>query len=229
MAVSFQKFTDDIEILPKTKAVNVKVPRAGLYRRYLKRSFDIGLVVLTLPFTIPLVAMLALAIMAESGKPFFLQRRLGRNGRVFYIWKLRTMVPDADARLKSYLEGNPDARAEWESTQKLKNDPRITPLGQFLRKTSLDEVPQLWNVLRGDMSLVGPRPMMFSQRHIYPGAAYYKLRPGITGPWQISDRNDSEFKSRATFDTRYEQELSLKTDLRILFGTVGAVLRGTGY
>ncbi|WP_245848162.1 sugar transferase [Actibacterium ureilyticum] len=190
---------------------------------------DVTLVIVTLPFTLPLVAVLAVFLFAESGNPFFLQRRLGRNGRVFRIWKLRTMVPDADARLKAYLEQDADAREEWTRTQKLKKDPRITPLGRFLRKTSLDELPQLWNVLRGDMSLVGPRPMMCNQRHMYPGASYYKLRPGITGAWQISDRNESEFKSRAAHDTRYDQDLSLFNDLRILAGTVTAVLRGTGY
>lgn len=227
MAVSFQKFSDDADIIKAASAG--KSARRGLYRSGLKRAFDVSVVLLTLPFTLPLIAVVALFILAESGNPFFLQSRLGRNGKVFKIWKLRTMVSDADARLKTYLEQNDAARAEWEKTQKLKNDPRITPLGRFLRKTSLDELPQLWNVLRGDMSLVGPRPMMCNQRHIYPGSSYYNLRPGITGTWQISDRNESEFKSRAAYDTRYEQELSLLADLRILAGTVIAVLRGTGY
>lgn len=229
MAVSFQKFTDDVKIIPTTSVSTSKNPGIGLYRSFLKRLFDITLVLVTLPFTLPLVGVLALFILAESGSPFFLQSRLGRNGKVFKIWKLRTMVPDADARLKAYLEQNDDARIEWEKTQKLKNDPRITPLGRFLRKTSLDELPQLWNVLRGHMSLVGPRPMMCNQRHIYPGSSYYKLRPGITGPWQISDRNESEFRSRAAYDTSYDQELSLLSDLRILACTFVTVLRGTGY
>ncbi len=227
MTVSFQKFSDDIDIMKAPG--RGRSPRGGIYRSFLKRLMDVTLVIVTLPFTLPLVAVLAVFLFAESGNPFFLQRRLGRNGRVFRIWKLRTMVPDADARLKAYLEQDADAREEWTRTQKLKKDPRITPLGRFLRKTSLDELPQLWNVLRGDMSLVGPRPMMCNQRHMYPGASYYKLRPGITGAWQISDRNESEFKSRAAHDTRYDQDLSLFNDLRILAGTVTAVLRGTGY
>src|SRR5690606_30267059 len=126
------------------------------------------------------------------------------------------------------LATNPEAKAEWELTQKLKNDPRITRFGHFLRKTSLDELPQLWNVLRGDMSIVGPRPMMLEQAQLYPGADYYHLRLGVTGLWQISDRNNSTFAARATFDARYAAELSLKGDISIIARTVGVVLRCTG-
>ena len=122
-----------------------------------------------------------------------------------------------------------EARREWDQTQKLKYDPRVTALGRFLRKSSLDELPQLWNVFTGDMSLVGPRPMMPNQRDIYPGTAYYDLRPGLTGLWQISDRNNCTFAKRAEFDTEYERCVSLRTDVTILFKTVGAVARGTGY
>ncbi len=139
------------------------------------------------------------------------------------------MVEDADIRLKEYLDANPEAKAEWELTQKLKNDPRITSTGHFMRKTSLDELPQLWNVLRGDMSMVGPRPMMLEQAQLYPGADYYHLRPGVTGLWQISDRNDSTFAARATFDAQYVAGLSFKGDISIIAKTVGVVLRCTGY
>ena len=125
--------------------------------------------------------------------------------------------------------GNPEARLEWNSTQKLKADPRITRLGRLLRKTSMDELPQLWNVLIGDMSLVGPRPMMPSQRSLYNGTAYYALRPGITGPWQVSERNEVEFSQRAEFDREYEENVSLLTDLRLLVATTQVVIRGTGY
>ncbi len=138
------------------------------------------------------------------------------------------MVSDADARLAEYLANDPQAKAEWDHAQKLKNDPRITRIGSFLRKTSLDELPQLWNVLKGDMSLVGPRPMMPRQQVLYPGTAYYALRPGITGTWQISDRNQCSFAARAEFDADYEQSLSFARDLHILLSTVGVVLRGTG-
>lgn len=181
------------------------------------------------PLTLPLVAVLAGVIALRGGKPFYSQFRIGRNGKLYKIWKLRTMIHDADQTLKVYLSQNPDARMEWQTTQKLKNDPRITPFGRMLRKTSLDELPQLWNVLNGTMSLVGPRPMMIEQEADYPGRAYYRIRPGITGLWQISDRNESRFRDRAKFDDEYDRTLSLKTDLYILKCTVGVVVRGTGY
>jgi lipopolysaccharide/colanic/teichoic acid biosynthesis glycosyltransferase len=139
------------------------------------------------------------------------------------------MVPGADALLEYHLRKNPEARREWDETQKLKNDPRITRIGAFLRKSSLDELPQLWNVLRGEMSLVGPRPMMVDQRTLYPGTAYFDLRPGITGLWQISERNETSFAERAVFDNRYLASLSLSLDVSILLRTVSVVLRGTGY
>ena len=139
------------------------------------------------------------------------------------------MVPNADVHLADYLSKNPSAREEWDKTQKLKIDPRTTRFGQVLRRTSIDELPQLWNVLIGDMSLVGPRPMMTEQRCLYSGKAYYSLRPGITGFWQISERNGSSFAARASFDTRYFNEMTLSTDIKVLSKTFGVVLRGTGY
>jgi lipopolysaccharide/colanic/teichoic acid biosynthesis glycosyltransferase len=143
--------------------------------------------------------------------------------------KLRTMVADSDALLEQHLRDNPAARVEWDSTQKLKNDPRITRMGRFLRKTSMDELPQLWNVIAGDMSLVGPRPMMPDQQHLYPGIAYYSLRPGLTGPWQVTARNESEFCKRSEYDQAYDKELSLGTDILLLIRTLGVVMKGTGY
>lgn len=202
---------------------------SSFYARFLKRPLDILAVLLAAPIVLPLVLLLALVILWHGEKPFYTQLRVGRSGRSFRLWKLRTMVEDADLRLTEYLAGNPEARAEWDSTQKLKNDPRITNTGHFLRKTSLDELPQLWNVFRGDMSIVGPRPMMLEQAQLYPGADYYHLRPGVTGLWQISDRNDSTFAARATFDARYAADLSLTGDVTIVAKTVGVVLRCTGY
>jgi len=143
--------------------------------------------------------------------------------------KLRSMVAGADEILEAYLERNPDARAEWNRAQKLRYDPRITGFGAFIRKTSLDELPQLFNVLKGDMSIVGPRPMMMEQQELYPGAAYYQLRPGITGFWQVSERNETSFSERAYYDTAYFSQLSLATDLRIMKQTVRVVFRATGY
>jgi lipopolysaccharide/colanic/teichoic acid biosynthesis glycosyltransferase len=166
--------------------------------------------------------------MLDGKSPFYTQPRVGRNGHIFRMWKLRSMVADADARLGAYLDSNPERRREWDETQKLRDDPRITRVGRIIRKTSIDELPQLWNVLRGEMSLVGPRPMMPDQQAIYPGTAYYALRPGITGFWQTSVRNESSFADRARFDAQYFRDLSLGTDLVVMLRTVRVVLCGTG-
>ena len=203
-------------------------PRS-FYARFGKRPLDILAVILVLPIVLPVILLLAAIVMCQGGKPFYTQMRVGRSGRDFRLWKLRTMVHDADKRLEEYLATDPAARAEWDSTQKLKKDPRITRFGHFLRKSSLDELPQLWNVFAGDMSIVGPRPMMVEQAQLYPGADYYHLRPGVTGLWQISDRNDSTFAARATFDADYARSLSFTGDASIIVRTVGVVLRCTGY
>ncbi|MGP6089043.1 sugar transferase [Antarctobacter jejuensis] len=199
-----------------------------LYRDVFKRSLDVLLVLLTALPVLLLVSVFALIIARDGHSPFYFQKRIGRNGRSFYIWKLRSMVPDADKKLQAYLDRNPAARAEWDRRQKLRHDPRITAVGRVIRKTSIDELPQLWNVLRGDMALVGPRPMMPCQQDLYPGTAYYALRPGITGYWQVSVRNESSFAQRAGFDTAYLKQLSFLNDLRVLLKTVRVVLRGTG-
>lgn len=204
-------------------------PQRGVYRGFFKRAMDLTAVILALPVVVPVVGGLALAIMMDGGKPFYSQMRVGLHGKRFRMWKLRSMVPDADLRMADYLESNPDARLEWDQTQKLKSDPRITRLGRIIRQTSLDELPQLWNVLLGDMSLVGPRPMMLSQQSMYPGIAYFALRPGLTGYWQTAGRNRTSFAARAEYDTAYEQDLSLKTDLTLLLRTVDVVIKGTGH
>lgn len=201
---------------------------SGAYSDRAKRVLDIVLVLIAAPLALILVGLLCPLIMRDGGSPFYTQERLGRGGRVFRMWKLRSMVSDAEARLEAHLDACPDLRREWDAHQKLRHDPRITRIGRFIRKTSLDEVPQLWNVLRGEMSVVGPRPMMPSQRVLYPGTAYYALRPGITGFWQISVRNESNFSQRAEFDTRYLRQVSLITDLWVMLRTVRVVLCGTG-
>jgi exopolysaccharide production protein ExoY len=203
--------------------------KGGMYRRGFKRLLDVTAIALAGPVVVPMVAALAVMVARDGGSPFYTQLRVGKDGKIFRMWKLRSMVTDADARMEGYLASNPEARAEWDKTQKLKNDPRITPFGQFLRRSSLDELPQLWNVLKGDMSLVGPRPMMPNQQSMYPGTAYYKLRPGITGYWQTAGRNKTTFEARAEFDAAYEADVSLKADLSILMRTVSVVLKGTGY
>ena len=202
----------------------------SLYNTKFKRALDVALLVLTAPISVPLILALAAFIWLRTGaSPFYMQDRIGMGGRIFTMVKLRTMVKDADERLHAHLAANPAAKAEWDSSQKLKDDPRITRTGRILRKTSLDELPQLWNVLVGDMSLVGPRPMMVSQKNLYPGRDYYEMRPGLTGFWQISDRNDCSFATRAAHDASYRNSMSLGTDLAVIGATVAVVLRGTGY
>jgi exopolysaccharide production protein ExoY len=202
--------------------------RPGLYRAFGKRVLDVTLIVLALPFVLPVLLILMALVMTDGGRPLYSQNRVGQHGRIYRIWKLRSMVMNADRKLEAHLAADPAARAEWDEMQKLKRDPRITPVGRLIRKSSLDELPQLFNVLIGDMSLVGPRPMMPDQRALYPGRAYYALRPGITGPWQVSERNATSFADRARFDDKYHADLSLPTDLRLLGSTVKVVLHATG-
>lgn len=175
------------------------------------------------------IGIFAILVALDGSNPFYRQSRIGENGREFKMWKLRSMVPNADQVLEAYLASDPQARDEWNRSQKLKNDPRITLIGRFIRKSSIDELPQIFNVLRGEMSLVGPRPMMLDQRVLYPGLAYYAMRPGITGFWQTSERNDTSFAERATYDASYFKAMSFGTDMRVMFKTVAVVFAGTGY
>ncbi|WP_241525616.1 sugar transferase [Pseudophaeobacter leonis] len=204
--------------------------RGGSYAARGKRALELALVLMALPVALPIIALSALLLWVESGLPFYSQDRLGQNGKRFRIFKLRTMVRDADARLQDCLQQNPALRREWDETQKLKKDPRITRIGRILRVTSLDELPQLWNVFTGEMSLVGPRPMMPEQLPLYGEAsAYFAVKPGITGLWQVSDRNESSFASRAQADADYLRVMGLQMDLRLIWRTVGVVAKGTGY
>ncbi|GLS85397.1 hypothetical protein GCM10010873_03700 [Cypionkella aquatica] len=217
------------DLAPLGAMVKVNPSGRGPYRRFFKRAFDVTAILLAAPAVVPVVAIAAILVARDGGSPFYTQMRVGKSGKRFRMWKLRSMVRDADERMEEFLAANPEARMEWDSTQKLKSDPRITRTGKFLRKSSLDELPQLWNVLTGDMSLVGPRPMMINQQSMYPGRAYYALRPGITGYWQTSGRNRTTFEARAQFDDAYEADLSLVTDMKVLAATVGVVVQGTGY
>ncbi len=205
-----------------------RVPSLRLYADWLKRPFDIAFVIAIMPVLLPLLMLLGLAVALSGGRPLYSQARIGRNGRVFRMWKLRSMVPDADAALQRLLAEDPALRAEWAMKQKLENDPRVTRLGRFMRKTSLDELPQFFNVLMGDMSLIGPRPMMPEQCRLYPGTDYYRLRPGISGAWQVGGRNDTSFAERARFDGAYRDNLTFATDVVLIAATLRVVLRGTG-
>ena len=203
-------------------------PRS-IYRNGGKRALEVLLIVMGLPFFLPIVVVAALALWIEGGNPFYRQARLGRDGTRFSILKLRTMTRDADDVFETYLSIDPELRREWDEKQKLHDDPRVTPIGAILRSTSLDELPQLWNVLTGEMSLIGPRPMMPEQLAMYGAPAhYFALRPGITGLWQVSARNENRFSFRNEVDAEYDLSLSLKSDVSIIFKTVGVMLRRTG-
>ena len=201
----------------------------GVYGLIGKRVLDIFAVLLLAPVVVPVILLLAVLTCLDGGNPFYSQLRVGLDGRTFRMWKLRSMRIDADADLATYLANDPEMNQEWRKYQKLKNDPRITKIGRYIRKSSLDELPQLWNVLLGEMSVVGPRPIMPSQTSIYPGRSYYLLRPGITGNWQVFGRNETNFGDRARYDAEYLQNMSLATDMVIVLNTVPAVIGGTGY
>ena len=235
MKMRFTNFETDAQPVmamltgPRFSPPQPVTPVKGYYVGGAKRAFESTLILLAAPVVFPLILLLAVMVAMDGGNPFYVQKRVGRGGRVFRIWKLRSMVVDADRKLEAYLAADPAAREQWDRTQKLKRDPRITRFGRLLRKTSLDELPQLINVINGTMALVGPRPMMLNQQPMYHGIAYYRLRPGITGPWQISARNESEFVARVHYDDLYASTVSLRTDLGIIARTVSVVLRGTGY
>ncbi len=227
--VQLNDLSEDIETASAPLGLVDVHQKTGFYRNYGKRLFDIVAVTLLGLIAIPVILVLALWVARDGHVPFYRSDRVGRGGRTFRMLKLRTMVPDAEGLLARHLASDPAAAEEWRRTQKLKRDPRITTSGRILRKSSLDELPQLWNVLIGDMSLVGPRPMMPSQRALYSGLSYYSLRPGVTGPWQVSDRNASTFAKRADFDRVYDRDLSFSGDMICLMKTFRAVVRGTGY
>ncbi len=207
------------------------VQRPGsFYKTHAKRAVDIALVVITSPIYLPFILLLMLLAARDGGSAFFGHERVGRNGRSFRCWKIRTMVPDSAERLKRHLAENPEAAEEWARDFKLASDPRVTPIGQMLRASSLDELPQLWNVLLGEMSLVGPRPVTRSEMARYRGYEehYLSARPGLTGLWQVSGRNDVTYAERVRLDAVYAQSCSLATDFSILCRTVQAVTKRTG-
>lgn len=209
-------------------AIRINRPRYG---RLQKRIVDLTLCVLLVPLLAPVVAVLALLVRRDGGPAFFAHERIGQNGVPFKCWKLRSMVPDAKARLKTLLTEDPRAAEQWKRERKLDNDPRVTRLGSVLRKCSLDELPQLWNVIRGDMSLVGPRPVPRDELDENYGEfkrIYQSMRPGVTGPWQVSGRNDVCYEERVRMDITYCNSMSLRLDLMIIARTALAVLNRTG-
>ncbi|MGP9791729.1 sugar transferase [Roseinatronobacter sp. NSM] len=200
------------------------------YSRYAKRVVDLLIAVALVPIIAPVIAVLWVLVRREGGAGFFGHARVGRDGKLFKCWKIRTMVPDAEQKLKEYLNANPAAAQEWRENFKLENDPRITRLGAFLRKSSLDELPQLWNVIKGEMSFVGPRPVTRDELDMYAGYedAYLSQRPGITGLWQVSGRNDISYQQRVALDVQYAERASMLWDLSLMVKTGLSVLRMTG-
>lgn len=195
------------------------------------RIVDIAVSLSALAFLAPLLLLVALAIaIFDPGPVFFAHSRIGRGNKMFPCLKFRSMVVDSAARLEQALNADPALRAEWDRDQKLRNDPRITWIGKFLRRSSIDELPQLWNVLRGQMSLVGPRPIVPAEVRHYGRyfKDYCRVRPGITGLWQISGRNDVSYRRRVAFDVIYVRTKSLSRDITILAKTVPAVLLARG-
>ncbi|MGI3167292.1 sugar transferase [Pseudooceanicola sp. 200-1SW] len=216
---------------PQARQAIAEARHDRFYARFGKRLFDISLALLLLPMLVPVILAIWLLTRRDGGPGFYSQMRVGKDGRLFTCWKIRSMHVDSEQILTDLCARDPKIAAEWKTYQKLKVDPRITPLGRFIRATSLDELPQIWNVLAGDMSFIGPRPFMSSQEVMYRqagGVAYYHMRPGITGLWQVMGRGETSFVERVDYDTRYWQDLSFRSDLKILYKTVQVVFKATG-
>ncbi len=198
-----------------------------------KRGFDIIFSLFALIVSLPIAIPIMIAIkLTDRGPIFYKQKRVGYQGKEFYIYKFRSMYPDADKRLKEILEKDPEAKKEWEKTFKLKNDPRITKIGKFLRKTSLDELPQFINVLKGEMSVVGPRPVIKEELEKYyknRAKQYISVKPGITGYWQVESRsNIDNYRQRVAMDVWYIKNKSIWLDIKIIVKTVKVMITGKG-
>ncbi len=215
----------------KILMLNLRNNLSRRYNRIFKRVFDLTLSIIGGIFIFPILLAIAVAVcISNRGGIIFAHRRVGMYGKNFPCYKFQTMVKDADKVLEKYLSENPAAQREWKETFKLTDDPRVTKLGNFLRRTSLDELPQLWNVILGDMSLVGPRPIVEEEVPKYGKniREYYMVPPGITGMWQVSGRSDTTYPERVAMDTWYVRNWSVWIDIMYLFKTVKAVVTGKG-
>ncbi len=215
-------------IMPLHSPLNYKIKHIPI-----KRGFDILFSSLCLLLGAPVYLIIALLIFVTSpGKVIYSHERVGRGGKPFRCYKFRSMYPNADQRLKEILASNPALKEEWEKNYKLKKDPRVTPIGSFLRKTSLDELPQFWNVLKGDLSVVGPRPVVKEEIEKYMCVKAYKIlsiRPGLTGPWQVSGRSDINcYQTRIQLDEYYVDNHSLLWDLKLIAKTIPAMMLSKG-
>jgi Undecaprenyl-phosphate galactose phosphotransferase WbaP len=202
-----------------------------LTRNRVARILDISLILFAAPYILLAFIIIMVLIKLDSDGPvFYRQARIGRFGRKFYVYKFRTMVQNADQILQTYLQNSPELKAEWLATHKLKKDPRVTRVGSLLRKLSLDELPQLWNIWIGEMSVVGPRPIVDEEVEKYGKCfqLYVQVRPGLTGLWQVSGRNDTTYERRVELDEYYILHRSLRLDIQIIWKTVAVVLYRKG-
>lgn len=196
-------------------------------QRSSERTLDVAFSLMALALLLPVMLLIGAAVwLTDGGSPFYMQSRIGQGGRPFQCLKFRSMCMDAEVRLQALLASNHAARTDWERDHKLKNDPRVTPIGRFLRRSSLDELPQLWNILKGEMSLVGPRPIVVAEIPRYGRyfQHYCQVKPGLTGLWQISGRSGVTYRRRVAMDVVYIRHECLSLYLRIIIATVPAVL-----
>lgn len=227
--MGFQTYTRDLDDTQYVAAQNSSSENRA--NGVLKRTTDFLIAAIALFFLLPVLVPLAIVIRLSDGGPaLFKQKRIGRDGKEFQCYKFRSMVVDANERLRLLLESDPRARRQWHATQKLENDPRITAFGQFLRKSSLDELPQLINILKGEMSIVGPRPIVQNEVEKYGDyfGHYCQVRPGLTGLWQVSGRSDTSYGERVALDVQYVSDWSYASDLKIMVMTIPAVLMSDG-
>lgn len=219
--------------LGEDSKVEVEIRDVSWPEAVLKRVFDLlsVLVILALFWWIMIIVMVGIKL-SSPGPLVFGHLRVGRGGKTFRCYKFRSMVPNSQQVLKDLLDRDPAAREEWNRDFKLKNDPRVTRIGRFIRKTSLDELPQLWNVVRGDMSIVGPRPVVRKELALHYGVAgrrhYLSVRPGLTGLWQVSGRNDMDYQERVELDKEYVQSWNVFGDFMIVMRTVGVIFGKRG-
>ena len=219
-------YAEDILVLPK-KGLKDLLRKINIYK-YIKRIFDFSLSLIGLIVLLPIFLIIAILIKTESKGPiFFKHKRIGKNGKEFYIYKFRSMVPNAEKLIKQFT---PEQMKEFKENFKLENDPRITKIGKFLRKTSLDELPQLINILKGELSIIGPRPVIKEELEKYGDNKYkfLSVTPGLTGYWAANGRSDTTYEQRMTMELYYVDNMSFKLDVKIFFKTVVSVLKREG-
>ena len=201
-----------------------------MYINFIKPVFDKVISIILLFFILPFMIALALVILITGSKPFYCHERIGKDGKIFNLFKFRTMKSEDEFNLNTYFENNPDAKIEWDANFKLENDPRITIIGSVLRKYRIDELPQFWNVIIGDMSIVGPRPLTLDEIRDFkiPKSTYLKHKPGITGPWTTYLGKRLDYQSRIRLELSYNSQISFVYDLNLIFKTVLQIFYGRG-